>query len=316
MVGTIFQHFTLIHYLKKIKTNIMFNIISLVVASGDAATITQIAPSQKPIKIGDQLGPQGAQYTINIKDKGIINLIDIGDSVKGAATWAVQINNSIDWFYDGEGQMSIAIDTSNNVTISGGAGTVTTKLLPIPSTQPVQLKVDTELMKNQKQAQVMDPQKTFQVLQSAEGHALFFSIGSDNVFYLTREVPGQTAGWVKTDLSSALSKFNNGIKIIAKKFVVSQNLVSNTIDIVLAIQGQTQDYVYTSLGLVNTDATWSNAIVWTVQGYDNTKVSIPKLVVSDLYIAQSSIGEYIVADVFANPSAANKFIDRNWYCME
>jgi hypothetical protein len=51
-----------------------------------------------------------------------------------------------------------------------------------------------ELMKNQKHAVVMAPDLAFEVLQSRDGDALFFSIGTDNAFYLTREVtPGSSA---------------------------------------------------------------------------------------------------------------------------
>ena len=167
-----------------------------------------------------------------------------------------------------------------------------------------------ELMKNHKQADVMSPQKKFEALQTTEGDSLFFSIGTDNVFYLTRETTGDKTGWVKTDLSSILSKFNNGITIEARAFVVSQNLIDNTIDIVLAIKGQDQDYIYTALGLANTNDTWSKEIQWQVQGYDDARHPVSKVVVSDLFIAQAHNGEYIVADILADPGASNNFVHR------
>jgi hypothetical protein len=42
----------------------------------------------------------------------------------------------------------------------------------------------TELMKNQKHAVIMSPEKQFRVLQTQCGNPLFFSIGTDNVFSL------------------------------------------------------------------------------------------------------------------------------------
>jgi len=119
----------------------------------------------------------------------------------------------------------------------------------------IKINASSELMKNNKQAAIMSPQKTFQALQTKEGHSLFFSIGTDNIFYLTREVPGSESGWVKTDLSSYLSEFNGGIKIAVKTFKVAQNIATNTIDIVIAIKGENQDYIYTALNLVNEDVT-------------------------------------------------------------
>lgn len=41
---------------------------------------------------------------------------------------------------------------------------------------------ESELMENQKHAVVMAPDLAFEVLQSQDGDALFFSIGTDKVF--------------------------------------------------------------------------------------------------------------------------------------
>ena len=90
---------------------------------------------------------------------------------------------------------------------------------------------ETELMKNQKHAVLMAPDKQFEVLQSQEGSALFFSIGTDGVFYLTREAQENAHGWSRIDLSSALSAQNNNAQITAKLFDVAQDLSNNTTDI-------------------------------------------------------------------------------------
>ena len=69
----------------------------------------------------------------------------------------------------------------------------------------MQINFESELMENQKQAVVMSPGLAFEVLQSQDGDSLFFSIGTDNIFYLTREVTESSTGWNMIDLSSALS---------------------------------------------------------------------------------------------------------------
>jgi hypothetical protein len=170
--------------------------------------------------------------------------------------------------------------------------------------------VSSELMKNNKQAIVMAADKEFEALQTKEGRALFFSIGEDGVFYLTREVVGDSTGWDKSDLSDVLSQYNNGVNITAKTFVVSQNVGDNTIDIVLAVTGSGQDYLYVAQGLVNSDATWSAPITWAVMGYDDLSIQPSTIVIKDVHIAQAHSGEYIVVDILKDPSSANQFIDR------
>ncbi|KAE8327066.1 hypothetical protein BDV39DRAFT_205197 [Aspergillus sergii] len=93
----------------------------------------------------------------------------------------------------------------------------------------VKFRADSELMKNQKHAVVMGHQQDFQVLQTVEGDAIFFSIGTDLVLYVTREVQKSSSGWNRTDLSSALG---NGK---AKSFAVSQNPQTFEVDLALVM---------------------------------------------------------------------------------
>jgi hypothetical protein len=106
----------------------MFNIIAINLPAGKTAAIQCLAPTPSAKKIGDQFGPQGAQYVITIQGMGSFSLVDIGNSVSGPATWAVRINNAVNWFYEGGGQLSLTVDAGGNVTASGGANTVTTKI--------------------------------------------------------------------------------------------------------------------------------------------------------------------------------------------
>ena len=68
----------------------------------------------------------------------------------------------------------------------------------------MKISVESDLMKNQKHAVVMAPDKKFSVLQSVEGDSLFFSIGDPGELYLTREGSHLRAGWEK--ISSCFSK--------------------------------------------------------------------------------------------------------------
>lgn len=166
------------------------------------------------------------------------------------------------------------------------------------------------MMKNQKQADVMAPDSKFQALQTNEGHALLFSIGTDSVFYLIKETPTDPTGWVKTDLSSALSASYGGAAVAAKTFEVSQNGSTGNIDMALAITVNGTDYLYLALGIANTDASWGGPITWQNMPYDDTSQPFPVLSIADLYTAQATAGEYIVADVLKDPSSSIPIVFR------
>ncbi|MDX2471571.1 MAG: hypothetical protein QNL04_13450 [SAR324 cluster bacterium] len=172
------------------------------------------------------------------------------------------------------------------------------------------LSISSELMKNNKQANIMSAEKKFASLQTEEGHTLFFSIGNDNIFYLTREVPGSETGWVKSDLSSVLNQYNNGKPVIAKSFEVSQNKANNCIDIALVVTGESEDVLYLAQNIANNDETWSKELVWVSMGYDNTDLPIAKLDINDIYIAQAKSGECIVVDIVKDPNDSKHLVSR------
>ncbi len=81
----------------------------------------------------------------------------------------------------------------------------------------------------------MAPDLAFEVLQAQDGDALFFSLGTDHVFYLTREVTQTSTGWTKVDLSSGLAVQHSGAAVAAKAFSVAQNATTRNIDLALAL---------------------------------------------------------------------------------
>jgi hypothetical protein len=87
----------------------------------------------------------------------------------------------------------------------------------------MKITAETEPMKNQKHANTLAPDIAFEVLQTSDRDALFFSIGTDHVFYVTRKVRVSQTGWTMIDLSSALSASYSGAVVAAKSFSVSQN---------------------------------------------------------------------------------------------
>ena len=173
---------------------------------------------------------------------------------------------------------------------------------------------ETELMKNQKHAVLMAPDKQFEVLQSQEGNALFFSIGTDGVFYLTRETPAGTHGWSRIDLSSSLSAQNNNAQITAKLFDVAQDISGNTTDIAVVVTINGVDSLFMSTGNANTDNDWTNvaanSITWTPIGFDAGNDSASTLNVADINFCQSGQVEFLQADIIQGGSNAGDYVNR------
>ena len=173
----------------------------------------------------------------------------------------------------------------------------------------MKINASSELMKNQKHAVVMAPASQFEVLQTQQGHSLFFSIGTDGVFYCTREVTANTQGWTKIDLSTSLSKDFSGATVKAKTFDVSQNLAAGTVDLALVITVNNSDYLFLALGSPDTDAGW-DGIAWTAMPFDDKTHPFTGLAMADIYIAQSGTTEYIVADILKDPASPVKSVYR------
>ncbi|MFI7688081.1 hypothetical protein ACIBQ6_03365 [Nonomuraea sp. NPDC049655] len=167
---------------------------------------------------------------------------------------------------------------------------------------------DSELMENHKAAVVMAPDKAFEVLQSQDGDALFFSIGTDGVCYLTREVTETSTGWNRIDLSSALSVQNDGAQVTAKAFAVTQNVQTLAVDIALVVTVGGADGLYLSIGNANTDAAWADGVTWTAVPFDAGTAPDP-LVIADVSIMNipgpggSGAVENIFVDILRRPDS-------------
>jgi hypothetical protein len=175
--------------------------------------------------------------------------------------------------------------------------------------------VETELMQNQKHASVMAPDKTFDVLQTSDGEALFFSIGDDRVFYLTREVPASGTGWTKIDLSSSISQSS----VTAKSFALCQNAQSMALDMALVATIDSVDSLYICLGHSIDEDGWENGITWALVPFDaasNTGPITPPdpLTIADVFIMNipysGTVVENIFVDIRRDPSDNVGLLDR------
>jgi hypothetical protein len=171
-------------------------------------------------------------------------------------------------------------------------------------------------MQNHKHAVVMAPDLAFEVLQSTEGDALFFSIGTDHVLYLTREVTATPTGWNRVDLSSALAAEHGGATVVAKTFAVSQDAQSLGVDIALVVTVGGTDFLYLSLGNVNTDATWADGVTWTAVPFDAgstpNPLTIADVALENLPVPGGGAGSFdnIFVDVVRTPGDPLRLLNR------
>ncbi len=171
-------------------------------------------------------------------------------------------------------------------------------------------------MTNQKASTVVVPDKQFEALQTIEGSSLLFSIGTAGILYCTREVPGDTHGWVRVDISSMLSSCYNGAVVQAKTFDIAQDLSeTNTVDIALVVTVNGIDYLHLATGFTNTLDNWAN----NVPQFEQLKFDYPgddinafqAMPVNDVQILDSNDGsgmQYIIVDLVSN--AATQTISR------
>lgn len=170
-----------------------------------------------------------------------------------------------------------------------------------------------ELMVNFRKSTTVAPQQKFQALQTPDGYALLFSIGTDHVCYVTQQSPGLPTGWQQVDLSSRLSAIHNNRPVIAKTFAVSQNLVSKKFSIALAITVDGKDYLYLSLGnLTLTDNSIPLQLSWTAAPYDDPDHPGLSPIIEHLYIAQGKKEEFLVVDISRRnfEKAATELLER------
>jgi len=168
----------------------------------------------------------------------------------------------------------------------------------------MKINFDSELMENQTHAVVMAPDIAFEALQSQDGGSLFFSIGTDHVFYLTREVTATTTGWTKLDLSSGLASQFSGAAVTAKSFSVAQNAQTLGIDLGLVVTVSGVDHLFLSLGNANTEQAWANGVAWTAIPFDATPAPTP-ITITNVYLmnvlSQGAMVENIFADILSTP---------------
>jgi hypothetical protein len=172
--------------------------------------------------------------------------------------------------------------------------------------------VSTELMKNQKAAQVLSDQSEFDALQTSDGNALFFGISDTAILYVTQEQQSVTTGWTPVDLTTELSALLPGLTVSAKTFAVSQS--ASTGEIVVAQVVHTaeddQDHLFVLGGLSYAPgAAWlasSENRTWVPRAYDDTANPLDPVALSYVRLESSQdtqLVPYLVAGVVARQTS-------------
>ncbi|GAW14048.1 hypothetical protein ANO14919_034400 [Xylariales sp. No.14919] len=180
----------------------------------------------------------------------------------------------------------------------------------------IQIKADSELMKNQKHAVALAPQQHFQVLQTANGDAIFFSIGSEGAFYVTREMRASDSGWGRIDLSSSLTDTDGSAGGKAKWFAVSQNPKTLDVDVAVIVSTAGNDSLYVSTGNSCSSEAWADGISWTAVPFDAADGQAPSpFVMSDMYMLTENTAKdpsrlTWFVDIVSNPDSKIRRLER------
>ncbi|BDT90370.1 hypothetical protein IFM12275_03460 [Nocardia sputorum] len=171
----------------------------------------------------------------------------------------------------------------------------------------------TELMRNYLQSEVLAPEAKFEALQTQAGASLLFSISTQGVLYVTKEVPGDRSGWKRSDLSSALIAHDfGGNGVACKDFAVAQSAFppATSIHLAMVVSDGTSDHLYLSLANSDSDTSWTSHPSWTAFPFDNPDHQPSPVVIVGVLISEAADAEYIVVDVVRDPSSNVQTVSR------
>lgn len=131
----------------------------------------------------------------------------------------------------------------------------------------INIAYSSEMMSQYIQGETIGPGHQFEALQTADGHSLLFSIGTNGVFYLIEEQPELATGWQQNDLSTILqADFSSPLQ--AKNFSVAQLPNSSEFGLLLVITVDEVDYLYYSNTYSRNSEDNSISLEWTALPFD------------------------------------------------
>ncbi|PQE14198.1 gamma-glutamyltranspeptidase periplasmic precursor protein [Rutstroemia sp. NJR-2017a BVV2] len=184
----------------------------------------------------------------------------------------------------------------------------------------LKLTASTELMQNYVQGEIVSPQGKFEALQTSDGHALLFAIGSSGIFYVVEEQSGTLrTGWKFHDLSTTAIEAHfpgQSSNAVVHTFDVSQSIVNGTIGIMMTVKLDGNEHLFISLGNSSSDTTWVTKPAWTIVPFDPINDQSRKIEISNTLFGESEDNkEYLILDILrpsgnsANPQISRYHID-------
>lgn len=169
---------------------------------------------------------------------------------------------------------------------------------------------NSELMVNYLAASIMDPADRFEALQDANGNALLFSISTDKILYVTCQSPQSQSGWTTSNISTAVmnGSYNGGTCV---NFSAAQNITDGTIGLAMVVSAQNTNTIFLCLGNSNSDLSWLDSPVWVPYIYDYTTPLANPLEIANVFISETSNGQFICADLNINGLISRYYINPN-----
>ncbi|KAI1313281.1 hypothetical protein F5Y03DRAFT_406560 [Xylaria venustula] len=180
--------------------------------------------------------------------------------------------------------------------------------------QDFTLSSSTDLIQNYIQGEIVAPTSKFEALQTANGHALLFSLDSNGTLHVLEETSGMaTTGWEAKDISSGIinTAFPNMASATVRTFEVGQSAINNTINIAMAVSVGGSDHLYLSLSNSSADTSWLSSPPWSQYPFDAASDNQSVLDIENILFAESEDNEqYIVVDINRSISSSVKHIMR------
>ncbi len=159
-----------------------------------------------------------------------------------------------------------------------------------------------EMMTNYLPAELVSSTGRFEAVQTADGHGIVLSIGTDGALNAIAEGSGSSvAGWTAHDLSTATITAKGPAGATVQTFDVGQSSRDATIGLGMVVGDGTSQQLYLSLGNSSSDLSWLSAPQWTAYPFDDPNVTLSQLAIVSIYFCEPEETQYIVVDILKDP---------------
>ncbi|KAL1954204.1 hypothetical protein VTO42DRAFT_1522 [Malbranchea cinnamomea] len=172
----------------------------------------------------------------------------------------------------------------------------------------------TELMQNYVQGEIVSPTGKFEALQTSDGLALLFAIGTLGVFHVIEERSGSfSTGWQVRNLSTVIikDKFPTSSDAVVSTFDVGQNALNGDINLAMSVRPGGSDHLFISLKNYSAGRPWTKNLNWRYIQFDAVGERPESITITRVLFAETvSGGQYLVVDILRLSGGTEKDIVR------